>query len=752
MPFHELLQQINDNDPKLRSLVFRNTYDANQFEQVFAALCQNTRVTNLEFLNVPMCEIGIRAIGPVLTRNTTLTCLNFTGCGLGRLVLDLINPLKNNKTLTTLKLDGNNIDTALAKDIMGIFESNTSLTTLILGNNKIDVTGVEHLSNMLKTNKTLTFLDLGSNIGIRYNITSLTNALKTNKTLKTLDLSSNSLEYSHVQHIGNILRDNFSLQSLNLSNNCIGDLGIDYLCREKLNLKSLDLRNNNFITEAGVKHINAMLQINETLLSLKLSSEKLSKDGVQAVFNALKSNYTLLEIAINVTEDLQIYLNPQEELIVRNNRIYNCLKPLFNLRDNISLIAAIDPAKQIKKLEKLVPAETISKLNQKHLLADARQIFEALGHIKKANAYAQMSAEGSEQLRLEAEITALQSLLFTSFGQLQRIADLILVHTIFFGLSNQLLAKAGSAFWQLGFFLFDMQWANQELQELAFNVLFNLLNPGKKYTFEERSKLEATTALISSEKFMAILANASKCCKAKLVPIQEAIHHIKSLQKSTTAKQEFLLTLENNLREYEANEKEIKKELSFLQVGFFLLPKTLVYSPCFIAEYEKSFPQKTQFVITGFLCFYTTPENFIIKRTEPGSLPTKVEVKEEVRNGRLRTAMEIKSSLIEQIRTTIASLNPLDSKSTNTIANYLDNDLVMMNAHELSTRLKLGKRKIPEQSSEQSPERPSKQPKNIISLGNNFLHFKNHDHSDDKDVEEDIQEDLPKESNFMNLQ
>jgi Ran GTPase-activating protein (RanGAP) involved in mRNA processing and transport len=741
MPIHELLQRINANDPALTTIEFMDTDISNEMEQLCAELCKNKTVTELRLKNVVLSESGIKAIGQVVTTNTTLTCLDLSDCALDKLVLHLITPLKNNKTLTSLKLAGNKINTPIVKDINEMLQSNTTLATLDLGSNMIDNVGLQYLSMMLKTNKTLRSLNLHHN-SVTGGIVFLADALKTNRTLRFLDLSKNLIVNNDIQHLGNKLMDNFGLYTLNLAHNRIGDLGIESLCKGLVNnvmLTSLDLKYNNF-TDTGAQHINVLLQTNDTLSSLELTSKKLTKEGVKTVCNALASNYSLVNFAINANEKLQRYPNPNMEYIARNKRIKSCLKPLGDLIDNISLIVAIDPAKLIKKVEKIVPADTLSKLNQKHYLAGFRQILEALGHIKNANAYAQMSGENCEQLRLESEIAALQSLLSSNFshnGLLRKIADLILVHTIFNGLSKQLVAKAESAFWQLGFFLFEKQWSNPELQVLAYNVLFNLHNPGKKYTMEEKSKFEATTALLTSRQFSAMLAAARQCCEAKLIAIQQEIHYIKSLQKSTTAKQEFLLALESRLPECEASEKEFKKELFFLRNSIYSFPKALVYSPCFIAEFEKSSLQKTQFIILGKYCLlHPLAENFIIKHTEPGSLPTEEEVN---KLAIIKTMNTGQTSLRKKIVDALASFNPLDTKSnTNTI--------VVIDAHEPSTPLKLGKRKIPEQSSEQSPEKPRKLPKIKFSLGTNFLQFKNQAHSDTEEDKEDMQEDSPSKS------
>ncbi|CAF1129205.1 unnamed protein product [Rotaria sordida] len=67
----------------------------------------------------------------------------------------LAEALRNNKTLTTLNLWGNEIKDAGAQHLADALRNNTTLTTLDLVDNQIGDAGAEHLADALANNEVI---------------------------------------------------------------------------------------------------------------------------------------------------------------------------------------------------------------------------------------------------------------------------------------------------------------------------------------------------------------------------------------------------------------------------------------------------------------------------------------------------------------------------------------------------------------------------------------------------------------------
>jgi Ran GTPase-activating protein (RanGAP) involved in mRNA processing and transport len=167
---------------------FRNMGDADVLA-LANFLRDNTTVTSLKLDYCSICTAGARALAEALNVNTTLTTLHLGGNDIGAEgAVVLSEVLRVNTTLTTLYLGGNEIGSkgavALSKALLG----NTTLTTLDLNLNFIGAEGAVALAEALLGNTTLTTLDLNHNrIGAEGTV-ALANALKFNTKLRTLCL------------------------------------------------------------------------------------------------------------------------------------------------------------------------------------------------------------------------------------------------------------------------------------------------------------------------------------------------------------------------------------------------------------------------------------------------------------------------------------------------------------------------------------------------------------------------------------
>ncbi len=148
----------------------------------------------------------------------------------------------------------------------------TTLTHLNFTYNKIGVEGARAIGEALEENSTLTWLDLEANgIGVE-GAQAVAEALLTNTTLTHLDLRSNRLGDEGARAIAEALKENTTLIKLYLCNIHIGFEGakaIGEILKENSTLTVLDLRDDYGIGVRGVRHLEAVLQDNHSLLTLR---------------------------------------------------------------------------------------------------------------------------------------------------------------------------------------------------------------------------------------------------------------------------------------------------------------------------------------------------------------------------------------------------------------------------------------------------------------------------------------------------
>ncbi len=123
------------------------------------------------------------------------------------------------------------------------------------------------------------------------------------KQCKRLYLQDNNITSRGASIIAAALKNNRTLEILNLSNNHVFDMGArslsETLSSNNSILQLLDLCSND-ITDLGAQHLTEMLKTNQTLIFLRLSSNKISDQGIQLLANVLaRQNNSLQEFYID---------------------------------------------------------------------------------------------------------------------------------------------------------------------------------------------------------------------------------------------------------------------------------------------------------------------------------------------------------------------------------------------------------------------------------------------------------------------
>lgn len=213
----------------------------------------------------PIESNDISVIAKALMSNPTLTSLEIQCDPLYQSTYadDIAQLLKNNRILTSFRLI-TGISGEAASKILGALKENTTLTDLRITCTENQGTFANEVSNILLTNTSLRSLDIvGSKIG-HEGATKIAKALQTNTTLESLNLGVNSIGDEGATKIAEALQSNTSLRRLSLGLNSIGD--------------------------EGTTKILEALQSNTSLNHLELPCNKISEAVVTKIREALKRN------------------------------------------------------------------------------------------------------------------------------------------------------------------------------------------------------------------------------------------------------------------------------------------------------------------------------------------------------------------------------------------------------------------------------------------------------------------------------
>jgi len=316
---------------------------------------------SLEYLNVRGTELddtGVRDFGALLlakdctcplralsidvfeVREDT-TSLSFAGKGnISSSILTLLcGILKLNKTISSLDLNGVDMDAPAAAALETALVMNQSLTSIDLRNNpklwsvkdngeessdgleaivrglhanstvqKVYMDALELLVSKLKGTTAEPVLELSyAGSGVMGNVSAalLCALVQKNAVAKMLDLSEVKMADRLGHAVGRCLRLNTSITTINLRDSQLRDEGVgalaDGLKQNKASkVRVLDLSSNG-IGAAGAEKLAGLLSLSASLAKLDLSANKLGSSGTEALRGSLRDNGTLT--ALNLRDN-----------------------------------------------------------------------------------------------------------------------------------------------------------------------------------------------------------------------------------------------------------------------------------------------------------------------------------------------------------------------------------------------------------------------------------------------------------------
>ena len=331
---------FNDRHCTMTSLDFSyNNLDATAIHTIAEALCANTTLKDLKLRNIKLVESRGQEIVDALRNNKTITSLDL-GCNnldaskwegewnnldedidevydkygvyaiIEEYAIAIANMIKENTTIVKLNLESNCLGEIGIHELANALRVNTTITNLNLSRNNLEEYGTQEIADALYMNTTITKLNLSSNWLGENGALIIAEALLVNTTLRSLNLSHNYLRRNGFRSeigiiaIANALCKNKSITELDLEHNKIGLIGAQELSKALYVNDTLKILNleNNKIREESAYEIAKALYVNKTLKVLNLSDNKLDKYGVHAIIDALRNNNTITSLDLGCND------------------------------------------------------------------------------------------------------------------------------------------------------------------------------------------------------------------------------------------------------------------------------------------------------------------------------------------------------------------------------------------------------------------------------------------------------------------
>ncbi|XP_018421678.1 PREDICTED: NACHT, LRR and PYD domains-containing protein 3-like [Nanorana parkeri] len=233
------------NNQTLRTLdLSRNKLEGPHFRDLMEALT-TSRIEELHFGYNHLTDSSCPDLASVIRNNQTLRTMNLSGnnlegphfrdvmealttSGIEKLHLgdnhltdifcpDLASGIRNNQTLRTLDLSGNNLEGPHFRDVMEALTT-SRIEELHLGDNHLTDIFCPDLASGIRNNQTLRTLDLSGNNLEGPHFRDVMEALTTSR-IEELQLMSNNLTDISCPDLASGIRDNQTLRTLNLSKN-----------------------------------------------------------------------------------------------------------------------------------------------------------------------------------------------------------------------------------------------------------------------------------------------------------------------------------------------------------------------------------------------------------------------------------------------------------------------------------------------------------------------------------------------------
>eukprot|EP00029_Vermamoeba_vermiformis_P011039 TRINITY_DN5967_c0_g1_i1.p1 TRINITY_DN5967_c0_g1~~TRINITY_DN5967_c0_g1_i1.p1 ORF type:complete len:484 (-),score=25.70 TRINITY_DN5967_c0_g1_i1:69-1520(-) len=266
-------------------------------------LKENQSITELDLGSVK--PNSCKYFAELLKVNKTIKKLNFLdGSSIEDKGLCFISEVleNHNRTLTTLILQGNQIENEGCIRLCNALKKNTSVTSLDLSYNMLEYDAWKSIGDMLKNNSTLKVLGLiESGYKSEDGCVALVEGLKQNSTLTHLNILRNSFDRNSTNALIDLVASNKSITSLSMASDLFEDPQISIQLQEAL-ISNTTIRSLNMslcpIKSNGASALREVLKKNRTLTQLDLQHNQLGSFGLSKIIEGLYEDDTLTRLNI----------------------------------------------------------------------------------------------------------------------------------------------------------------------------------------------------------------------------------------------------------------------------------------------------------------------------------------------------------------------------------------------------------------------------------------------------------------------
>ncbi|XP_040188649.1 NACHT, LRR and PYD domains-containing protein 3-like isoform X2 [Rana temporaria] len=269
---------------------------------VLSFILQNCKET--EEVNLHSCSIESEKLRKLIPTQHNFKNLRLSS----NLLTDISCPhlasgIRNNQTLRTLNLSGNNLGGPHFRDLMEALTT-SRIEELQLHYNDLTDSSCPHLASGIRNNQTLRRLNLSKNNLEGPHFRDLMEALTTSR-IEKLQLDKNSLAESSCLHLASGIKNNQTLRMLSLSKNNLGGPHFRDLMEALTTSRIEELHlYRNHLTESSCPHLASGIRNNRTLRILDLSDNNLKDIHFSDVMEALTtSQIEELQIGNNFLPD-----------------------------------------------------------------------------------------------------------------------------------------------------------------------------------------------------------------------------------------------------------------------------------------------------------------------------------------------------------------------------------------------------------------------------------------------------------------
>ena len=432
--FTQIIQEFLAGNKALKALAIpKNKLSSTNILDILKSLENNEFLKTLDIsLNDNFNAEDAKSLAVALKKITSLTSLNISGIFSDNAGIQCIKAILKIKTLTTLDISRNSFGSEDIRALFDALKENTTLTALRISDCGLNALSAAHIAAAIKSKSILTKLDISNNCDLGPSVIKcIADALKNNSTLRILNISQTCCDENKnefAKYIAQFIQNNAALTSLNISNNGLEAEDAECIAqalRHNTKLTELDISKNSLM-DKGAKHIASIFienkdleqfnipssgPANNTLTTLNISSNNIRNKGAKDLMDAIERSKSLiyLDISNNIFWDKGV--NCLAYALSKNKflKVFNIQSSLISAEDSKKILDALKENKTLEELTLNYPG-TENKISE--CITDALKDNKVLKTLDIKLPYDTSTEDRASLCKIVEKNTALEKVIF----------------------------------------------------------------------------------------------------------------------------------------------------------------------------------------------------------------------------------------------------------------------------------------------------------------------------------------------------